>query len=88
MLGTPVEAMALRHKVVIITTVLGSIPIRGNELLFTNIFFFSLWLKSRKLDVESHNSIHIALKNLAESRERSVLTLSSLCLHCLMRDTA
>ena len=64
--------------------VVGSIPIRGNEIfIYINIFIYSLWCRVKA------QSLHLQwLQNSAKNGERSVLTLSYLCLPCCVRDTA
>ena len=61
---------------------------RGDEIfIYIYIFFSSLWYrgKARRWVPPLHTQ---SLQNLAESRERSVLTLGLLCLPRCVRDTA
>ena len=59
---------------------MGSIPTRGKTLLFLHIFICSLFSAPRqKLGFQFRHSTRNALKNSAESGQRSVLILGSLC---------
>ena len=61
---------------------MSSIPTRGNELLFVNIFVTLLW---QKPGVEFRHS----KRNASKNEERSVLSLCSLCAYsAVCGDTA
>ena len=89
-LGTSFRpVVAQRHKVWLWSRlVVGSMPTRRNEI-FTYIYISmsSLWCRGQAqrwvlpLNTQS-------LQSSAESEERSVLTLGSLCLLCSVQDTA
>ena len=61
--------------------VVGSIPIRENQKIIIYIFFSWLWHPGKRTALSS------ARKNLEEIAERSILSLGSLCLQCLVRDS-
>ena len=65
-------------------TVVCSIPIQGNELLFVNILISSFRHQGKMPSVEFRYSTRNAAKNSVESAERSILTLGS-PLSCYMR---
>ena len=72
--------MAQRQKVWLQNRlIVGSIPTRGHNLYFHFIALARRWVQPLNTQ---------CLQNLAESGERSVLTLGSLYLPCCVRDTA